>query len=74
MTEGERVEASAAPARRTPLGCDLWGERLGEGRLPHRRRPARGGYWLGQVCDEVIMDALATDFSSPSAITLLLLS
>ncbi|GAB2741169.1 hypothetical protein GCM10010442_71870 [Kitasatospora kifunensis] len=30
------------------------------------------GYWLGQVCDEVIMDALATDFTGPSAITPLL--
>ncbi|MDT3395785.1 GNAT family protein [Streptomyces sp. B1866] len=28
----------------------------------------QAGYWLGQVCDEVIMDALATDFAGPSAI------
>lgn len=27
------------------------------------------GYWLGQVCDEIVMDALATDFTSPSVIT-----
>ncbi|ONK13223.1 GNAT family N-acetyltransferase [Streptomyces sp. MP131-18] len=27
------------------------------------------GYWLGQVCDEVYMDALARDFDGPSAIT-----
>ncbi|MET9400461.1 GNAT family protein [Kitasatospora sp. NPDC002965] len=30
------------------------------------------GYWLGQVCDEVIMDALAAEFVGPSAITPLL--
>lgn len=28
------------------------------------------GYWLGQPCDEVLMDALAKDFTGPSAITL----
>ncbi|MEU8954903.1 GNAT family protein [Streptomyces sp. NPDC048518] len=26
------------------------------------------GYWLGDVCDEVIMDALAKDFAGPSAV------
>ncbi|MFD7532439.1 GNAT family N-acetyltransferase [Streptomyces sp. NPDC059849] len=26
------------------------------------------GYWLGEVCDEVIMDALAKDFTGPSAV------
>ncbi|BAU84076.1 spermidine N1-acetyltransferase [Streptomyces laurentii] len=26
------------------------------------------GYWLGKVCDELIMDALAADFTGPSAI------
>ncbi|MFB7915438.1 GNAT family N-acetyltransferase [Streptomyces sp. NPDC056061] len=26
------------------------------------------GYWLGEVCDEVVMDALAKDFSGPSAV------
>ncbi len=29
----------------------------------------QAGYWLGTVCDEILMDALATDFSGPSAIT-----
>lgn len=28
-----------------------------------------GGYWFGQPCDEVLMDALAADFTGPSAIT-----
>nr|WP_228447314.1 GNAT family protein [Streptomyces paludis] len=27
------------------------------------------GYWLGQVCDEVLMDALAKEFTGPSVIT-----
>ncbi|MFG2747471.1 GNAT family N-acetyltransferase [Streptomyces xanthophaeus] len=26
------------------------------------------GYWLGQVCDELIMDALAREFTGPSAV------
>ncbi|WP_257786959.1 GNAT family N-acetyltransferase [Streptomyces physcomitrii] len=26
------------------------------------------GYWLGKVCDEVLMDALAKDFTGPSAV------
>nr|WP_256961679.1 GNAT family protein [Streptomyces sp. NRRL B-24572] len=26
------------------------------------------GYWLGEVCDELIMDALARDFTGPSAV------
>ena len=26
------------------------------------------GYWLGSICDEVIMDALAKDFEAPSVI------
>lgn len=30
------------------------------------------GYWLGQVCDEVLMDALAQDFTGPSAVQALL--
>lgn len=30
----------------------------------------QAGYWLGQVCDEIVMDALAEDFTGPSAITL----
>ncbi|MGW2453365.1 GNAT family N-acetyltransferase [Streptomyces sp. NPDC001704] len=29
----------------------------------------QAGYWLGQVCDEVVMDTLASEFSVPSAIT-----
>ena len=29
------------------------------------------GYWLGQVCDEVIMDALASDFTGFSAVVTL---
>lgn len=39
-------------------------------------RPAgtlrEAGYWLGRVCDELMMDALAAEFVSPSAITPLL--
>ncbi|MFJ4093918.1 GNAT family N-acetyltransferase [Kitasatospora sp. NPDC089913] len=27
------------------------------------------GYWLGEVCDEVVMDALAAEFAGPSAVT-----
>ncbi|KIF74968.1 acetyltransferase [Streptomyces sp. 150FB] len=27
------------------------------------------GYWLGQSCDELIMDALASEFTGPSVIT-----
>ncbi|MGW6744101.1 GNAT family N-acetyltransferase [Streptomyces sp. NPDC055025] len=30
------------------------------------------GYWLGQVCDEIIMDALAKDWGGPSVIVPLL--
>ncbi|MEU6314649.1 GNAT family protein [Streptomyces sp. NPDC047014] len=26
------------------------------------------GYWLGEVCDEVVMDALAREFAGPSAV------
>ncbi|MGW4722415.1 GNAT family N-acetyltransferase [Streptomyces sp. NPDC004291] len=26
------------------------------------------GYWLGRVCDELVMDALARDFTGPSAV------
>ncbi|MGW7350293.1 GNAT family N-acetyltransferase [Streptomyces sp. NPDC054784] len=26
------------------------------------------GYWLGEVCDEIVMDALAKDFTGPSAV------
>lgn len=29
----------------------------------------QAGYWLGQVCDEIVMDALATEFTGQSAIT-----
>ncbi|MYR57345.1 GNAT family N-acetyltransferase [Streptomyces sp. SID625] len=29
----------------------------------------QAGYWLGQVCDEVVMDALAAEFIGPSVIT-----
>lgn len=32
----------------------------------------QAGYWLGQVCDELIMDSLADEFPGPSAITSLL--
>lgn len=28
----------------------------------------QAGYWLGTVCDEILMDALATDFTGPSAV------
>ncbi|MFJ4802520.1 GNAT family N-acetyltransferase [Streptomyces murinus] len=31
-------------------------------------RLRQAGYWLGQVCDEVIMDALAVEFAGPSVI------
>ena len=38
-------------------------------------RPAgalrQSSYWLGQPCDELLMDALPTDFSGPSAVTAL---
>ncbi|MGW7641011.1 hypothetical protein [Streptomyces decoyicus] len=27
----------------------------------------KAGYWLGQTCDEVIMDAVAGEFEGPSA-------
>ncbi|MFJ9952078.1 GNAT family N-acetyltransferase [Kitasatospora sp. NPDC091207] len=30
------------------------------------------GYWLGRICDELIMDALASEFTGPSVITPLL--
>jgi diamine N-acetyltransferase len=32
----------------------------------------QSGYWLGDVCDELIMDALATEFLGPSAVKALL--
>ncbi|WP_445402976.1 GNAT family N-acetyltransferase [Streptomyces sp. LE64] len=32
----------------------------------------QAGYWLGQVCDEIIMDAIADDFTVPSVISPLL--
>ncbi|WP_327173563.1 GNAT family N-acetyltransferase [Streptomyces sp. NBC_01336] len=32
----------------------------------------QAGYWLGEVCDEVLMDALATDFTGTSVIKNLL--
>ncbi|MFD4375437.1 GNAT family N-acetyltransferase [Streptomyces sp. NPDC058486] len=39
-------------------------------------RPAgrlrESGYWLGEVCDEVLMDALAADFTGPSVVKALL--
>ncbi|MEU5795281.1 GNAT family protein [Streptomyces sp. NPDC047813] len=35
-------------------------------RIAGRLRQA--GYWLGQVCDELIMDALAAEFTGPSVI------
>lgn len=28
----------------------------------------QAGYWLGQVCDEIVMDVLATEFTGPSVI------
>ncbi|WP_443075074.1 GNAT family N-acetyltransferase [Streptomyces sp. NBC_01435] len=28
----------------------------------------QSGYWLGQVCDEIIMDAVASEFRGPSAV------
>jgi diamine N-acetyltransferase len=31
-------------------------------------RLRQSGYWLGEVCDEILMDALKEDFSEPSAI------
>jgi len=31
-------------------------------------RLRRSGYWLGAVCDEIIMDALAEEFPGPSAV------
>ncbi|MFD4577512.1 GNAT family N-acetyltransferase [Streptomyces sp. NPDC058417] len=36
----------------------------------HHVGPIRqAGYWLGQVCDEIVMDALASDFTGPSVVT-----
>lgn len=35
----------------------------------HVGRLRQAGYWLGQVCDEVVMDALAAEFEGPSVIT-----
>ncbi|MFD4832657.1 GNAT family N-acetyltransferase [Streptomyces uncialis] len=29
----------------------------------------QAGYWLGKVCDEIVMDAVADDFTGPSVIT-----
>ncbi|MEU9744702.1 GNAT family N-acetyltransferase [Streptomyces niveus] len=29
----------------------------------------QAGYWLSQVCDEIVMDALAAEFTGPSVIT-----
>ncbi|MFD7864499.1 GNAT family N-acetyltransferase [Streptomyces sp. NPDC059783] len=34
----------------------------------HAGRLREAGYWLGRVCDEVVMDALARDFAGPSAV------
>ncbi|MFJ9605875.1 GNAT family N-acetyltransferase [Kitasatospora sp. NPDC101176] len=35
----------------------------------HRSGALRqAGYWLGQVCDELIMDALAAEFTGPSVV------
>ncbi|MFB8038411.1 GNAT family N-acetyltransferase [Streptomyces sp. NPDC056004] len=28
----------------------------------------QAGYWLGKVCDEIVMDAVATEFTGPSII------
>lgn len=38
----------------------------------HAGKLREAGYWLGQVCDEVPMDALAQDFTGPSAVQALL--
>ncbi|MDA0566766.1 GNAT family N-acetyltransferase [Streptomonospora sp. S1-112] len=35
----------------------------------HAGRLRDSGYWLGRPCAEVLMDAVAADFSGPSAIT-----
>ena len=32
----------------------------------------QAGYWLGQVCDEIVMDALAIDFPGPSRVVSLM--
>ena len=29
----------------------------------------QAGYWLGKVCDEVMMDSLAEEFNGPSLVT-----
>lgn len=31
-------------------------------------RLRQSGYWLGEVCDEILMDVLRKDFPAPSAI------
>lgn len=41
-------------------------EKAGFRRIGTRRH---SGHWLGQVCNEVLMDAVPEDFSGPSAIT-----
>ncbi|MFB6501860.1 MULTISPECIES: GNAT family N-acetyltransferase [unclassified Streptomyces] len=28
----------------------------------------RAGYWLDRVCDEIVMDAVASEFVGPSAV------
>ncbi|MFF6793229.1 GNAT family N-acetyltransferase [Streptomyces filamentosus] len=38
----------------------------------HAGRLRESGYWLGEVCDEVLMDALSADFTGPSAVRALL--
>ncbi|WP_406453584.1 GNAT family N-acetyltransferase [Streptomyces sp. NBC_00876] len=35
-------------------------------------RLREAGYWLGEVCDELVMDALAAEFAGPSAVKALL--
>ncbi|WP_346765018.1 hypothetical protein [Streptomyces sp. A1277] len=38
----------------------------------HAGKLREAGYWLGQVCDEVLMDALAQDLTGPSVVRALL--
>ncbi|AJC54226.1 Spermidine N1-acetyltransferase [Streptomyces sp. 769] len=58
------------------------GPRHEQGRNPYYEKAGfraagtlrEAGYWLGQVCDEPVMDALAKEFTSTSLVTSLLAS
>lgn len=62
----EAGRSTAALHRATDAGAIRAYEKAG---FRHVGRLRQGGYWLGQVCDEVIMDAWAAEFEGPSVIT-----